>query len=258
VSVTTRFVELVGRAEPDIPLGEAALWIAAHDHPVDVGAELRALDELAAGVPEDRAAPEAVARYLFGDLGFAGNSVDYGDPRNSFLDEVRRRRLGLPITLCVLMMEVARRRGIPLAGVGMPGHFLVRGGPDEFFDPFHGGARLDEAGCRARFAATRAGLPFLPEYLDPVGPRAILGRMLANLVHTYVSRSPKDAVWVLRLRLAVPGLSAPERREAAALLGSLGRFDEAAAALETIGRTLDDTEGAAMRNQARRLRSRGN
>ena len=85
----------------------------------------------------------ALASVLFVDWGFAGNTTDYGDPRNSFLPDVIERRLGLPITLSVLMIEVGRRIGVGLHGVGMPGHFLVGvdGDPDAFIDPFHAGAR---------------------------------------------------------------------------------------------------------------------
>jgi len=255
VNATERFTELVTGPEERLPLDEAALLVAAHDHPVDVNGELERLDALARDAPGDTG---ALARHLFVERGFAGNSVDYSDPRNSFLDEVMRRRLGLPITLSVLMIEVGRRRGLALAGVGMPGHFLVRGAPGEFFDPFHGGEPLDEAGCRARFAATQGAAEFEPEYLEPVGANAILARMLANLVRTYVERSPADAVWALRLRLLVPGVSPGERRQAARLLATLGRFEEAAAALETLAPLLPDADEADARRDARRLRARSN
>jgi hypothetical protein len=93
--------------------------------------------------------------------------------------------------------------------------------------------------------------PFHPTFLDPVGTHAILGRMLANLVHTFVARSPVSAVWALRLRLLVPGISSDERREAAELLGTLGQFEEAAAALDAIAGHLDgDAAGQAERDAA--------
>lgn len=210
---TARFTELVQGPESGLPLDEAAFLIAAHDHPVDVAAGLAALDELAATLPDGDAA--ALARDLFAPGsrgGFAGNADDYGDPRNSYLDEVLRRRLGIPITLSVLMVEVGRRHGIPLVGVGMPGHFLV-GCDDGFVDPFHGGALLDAAGARRLFDRTHPGAPFADHYLDPVGPRAVLSRMLANLVATFMSRDPMRAVWALQLRLGIPGLPGPERRQ---------------------------------------------
>lgn len=207
---SARFAALVARAEPEITLDEPALLIAAHHHALDVDAQLRALDGIAASAGSAGDDPVSLARLLFTEAGFTGNTVDYGDPRNSFLDEVIRRRLGLPITLSVLLIEVARRRGIELAGVGMPGHFLVatdRG----YLDPFHGGTLLDAQGARRRFEELRPGAPFSDHYLDPVGPRAVLARMLANLVGTFLQRAPLHAVWALRLRLAITGLAPSER-----------------------------------------------
>lgn len=251
---TERFVALVQRDDEDIPLDQAALLIAAHDHDLDVTAQLARLDDLSARAP---ASPDALANYLFVERGFIGNGVDYGDPRNSYLDEVLDRRLGLPITLSVLMIEVGRRRGMELHGVGMPGHFLVRAG-NQFFDPFHGGLRLDEDGCRERYEEIAGRAPFLPSFLDPVGVGAILARMLANLVRTFVERAPASAVWALRLRLAMPGISADERREAAGLLGTLGQFEEAAEALTTIAGQLDGADADRAERDAAAYRARAN
>jgi regulator of sirC expression with transglutaminase-like and TPR domain len=233
---TERFTEVVQRAERDVPLDEAALLIAAHHHEVDVPVQLARFDDLAIHAPP---APDALATYLFVERGFAGNSVDYADPRNSLLDDVLDRRLGIPITLSVLMMEIGKRVGCSLDGIGMPGHFLVGAGNGTFFDPFHGGERLDEDGCRERFTLTQGDAPFLPRYLAPVGSHAILSRMLANLVRSFVTRDPAAAVWALRLRLRIPDVSAAERREAAALLGTLGQFEEAAEVLAAVAEELD-------------------
>ena len=252
---TEQFTRLVRRPDRSIPLDEAALLIAAHDHDVDIPSTLASLDDLAREAPDE---PDALAEYLFTDGRFTGNEVDYADPRNSFLDEVLRRHLGIPITLSVLMIEVSRRRGRPLEGIGMPGHFLVGAGPDQFIDPFHGGATLDAAACRELFEQLRSGAPWTDAYLAPVGRRAILVRMLANLVHTLVERSPADAVWALRLRLAVPGVAAGERRDAAALLGTLGRFEEAATVLDDLATELDEPSAARARQDAARLRARAN
>ncbi|MEX2254318.1 MAG: transglutaminase-like domain-containing protein [Acidimicrobiia bacterium] len=252
---TVRFTELVQRPDSDIPLDEAMFVIAAHDHDVDVSAQRARLDALAADVPAE---PDALARHLFVARGYLGNEGDYTDPRNSYLDVVLDRRLGIPITLSVLMIEVARRRDVPLFGVGMPGHFLV-GGPDgAFFDPFHGGAPLDAGGARRLFAAMRGDAPFFDEYLDPVPTRSILARVLANLLHAFVDRDPTSAVWVARLRLRIPGLAASERREVAALLGSLGHFAEAAAELEAIAPDLDDDSASRVARDAAALRARAN
>ena len=134
MDVTARFAELVSGPEESLALDEAALLVAAHVHPVDLDARLASIDALAAAAPAGDAV--ALARHLFVDLGFRGNSEDYTDPRNSYLDVVLDRRRGIPITLSILMLEVARRRGIALHGVGMPGHFLVGTG-DLWLDPFH-------------------------------------------------------------------------------------------------------------------------
>ncbi len=254
MDVTERFAELVQHDDADVPLDEAALLIAAHDHEVDITEQLARLDDLAMHAP---ASPDALATFLFVERAFMGNAVDYGDPSNSYLDRVLDRRLGLPITLSVLMMEVGRRRGLDLRGVGMPGHFLVRTG-SQFFDPFYGGERLDEDGCRERFAAVQGAAPFLPSFLEPVGSRAIVSRMLANLVRTFIAREPPSAVWALRLRLVVPGISPEDRREAAGLLGTLGQFEEAAAALTTIAEQLDGTDADRAERDAAAYRARAN
>ncbi|MSO78306.1 MAG: hypothetical protein EXQ79_01715 [Acidimicrobiia bacterium] len=252
---TERFTELVQRNERDVPLDEVALLIAAHHHRVDVPKQLARFDDLASNAP---AAPDALATYLFVERGFAGNSVDYSDPHNSFLDDVLDRRLGLPITLSVLMLEVGRRLGLTLDGVGMPGHFLVRADAGVFFDPFHGGERLDEDGCRERFSATQGDAPFLPAFLLPVGSHAILSRMLANLVRSFATRDPSNAVWTVRLRLRVPGVSRAERSEAAALLGTLGQFEEAAEALSAIADEFDGPAATRLAQDAAAYRARAN
>ena len=243
--------------QPDerVPLDEAALLIAAHDHDVDVHAGLRTLDELATGAPADAG---ALVDHVVGDLGFTGNDVDYGDPRNSYLDEVLRRRLGLPITLGVLVIELGRRTGTAFAGVGMPGHFLVRTDERTFYDPFHGGTRLDADGCRVLLERVLPGVPFDPGFLAPIGAHAILARMLANLVNTLVRREPASAVWALRLRLRVPGVTVSERRDAAALLGTLGAFDEAAGELDGLTDELDREGAERAERDAAALRARAN
>ncbi len=147
MDVTERFTELMARPEPEIALDEAALLVAAHAHPeLDVDARLAQLDALATRVAGFSAGE--LSTLLFVSEGFRGNDSDYGDPSNSFLDDVLDRRLGIPISLSVVMLEVGRRCGLQLHGVGMPGHFLVGGGAGEWFDPFHDGARLDLAGAR--------------------------------------------------------------------------------------------------------------
>jgi regulator of sirC expression with transglutaminase-like and TPR domain len=260
---TERFTALLALPARDVPLDLAALLIAAHDHPLDVEAELGRLDRVAHDVATTGATDAAsIAEALFGGdaVGgaFVGNRDDYGDPRNSYLDEVLDRRLGIPITLSLVMLEVGRRLGVALEGVGMPGHFLVGAGPGVYVDPFHGGLPLDVDGCRVLFEQLRPGVPFDVRYLEPVDAHAIITRMLANLVNTLVTRAPTDAAWAVRLRSAVPGVSAAERRDGAALLGSLGFFAEAADALEAVAPALDEQAAARAARDAMALRARSN
>lgn len=255
---TARFAELVQGDEEALALDEAALLIAAHAHPgLDVAAELAKLDALAAGIREPTL--DRWRQHLFIDLGFSGNVHRYYDPANSYLDDVIRRRKGLPITLSVLGMEVGRRIGLRFEGVGMPGHFILRHGPDVYVDPFDGGRLLDRAGCVDRFRGlhgTRA--PFLAAYLETVGPVAILSRMLNNLKSVYAGRGDVAALtWVFDLRLALPGASAQERRDRARVLGAGGRFLEAAGELEELVDALPD-EDEALRSEAVAFRSRLN
>jgi regulator of sirC expression with transglutaminase-like and TPR domain len=191
-----RFAEVVAVGN-DIDLGEAALLIGAEeDPPVDIAGELARLDALAAGVtprlhgfrhPRDRL--ELVLAYLVRELGFRGNDADYYDPRNSYLHAVLRRRVGLPITLTVLLMEVGRRVGLRIAGVGLPAHFLAIAQDlgDTYVDMFHGGRVFGEAECRQLLRQkTDGAVTFDPGMLQPITSRQILLRMLHNLkgVHT--------------------------------------------------------------------------
>jgi regulator of sirC expression with transglutaminase-like and TPR domain len=255
MDVTARFAELVTGPEESLALDEATLLVAAHAHEVDIDARLSGLDELAASAPAGDAA--VLAHHLFVDLGFRGNVADYADPRNSYLDAVLDRRLGLPITLSIVMLEVARRRGLALHGVGMPGHFLVGTG-ERWLDPFHAGAVLDDAGCVAQFSRASPGVPFRREFLAPVGPRAIVQRVLANLHATLVSRDPASVAWVVRLRLLVPGLAPAERVSLATALGELGRFAEAARELDRAATDLPAPASSRATAAAARFRSRAN
>ena len=194
-----RFASLVQRQDHEIPLDVAALLIAVHADPAaDVDAAVAELDAIAATCPGARL--EDLRRHLFGTEGFRGDDEDYYDPANSLLHRVLERRRGIPITLSVVTMEVGRRIGLAIDGIGMPGHFLVRH-EDTLFDPFDRGAVLD---------ATR----FDAEVLEPVGPIAIIARMLANLKQIYVTNGDATGLeWVLRLRTAIPGIPDEERHQ---------------------------------------------
>ena len=248
---TDRFSELVALGDR-MALDEACLLVAAHAHPVDVDAELARLDALAADVRGDDA--ESIAHDLCHRLGFAGDRATYHDPRNSLLPDVVDRRLGIPISLATLAMEIGRRKGVPVEGIGMPGHFLVRDArvDDVYIDLFDAGRRLDRAGCQAVFAGLHPKAPWSDDFLAPVGPVAVVSRVLNNLANAYRRGGDKaDLVWTLALRLALPGVTARERRELAVLLGAVGRFVEGAEVLEATG-------DAADHQAARRLRARLN
>jgi regulator of sirC expression with transglutaminase-like and TPR domain len=138
---------------------------------------------------------DAVNRYVFGELGFTGNREQYDDPRNSCLNEVMDRKKGIPITMALIYIEVARRAGLRAEGVNFPGHFLVRVMPDHhkgdphaglIVDPFHGGAILDEADCRQLLSRAGEGSAFEPSLLARATRRQVLIRMLNNLKRLYV------------------------------------------------------------------------
>jgi regulator of sirC expression with transglutaminase-like and TPR domain len=261
VEATERFAELVSRPASEIPLDQASLWLAAHARPdLDVAAELAHLDDLAAHCGASTL--DGLTGYLFVDLGYRGNARDYYDPRNSYLDQVRARRLGIPITLSILAIVVGRRLGLSLEGVGMPGHFLLRDQGDEsvFLDPFGGGGLLDRQGCQATFHALHGpDAPFHEAFLEPVSNRIVLARMLANLRSVFLSRGDRQSLlWVLHLRTLLPDSSAEDRADFAAGLASLGRFDAAANEYDVAADGLGGSLGAELHRNAVRLRARLN
>jgi regulator of sirC expression with transglutaminase-like and TPR domain len=174
------FAALVAGPPPELRLDRACALMAAAFTGVDRTEEVFAgLDELAALV--DDASLRGVLAAMRGRL--TGDREQYDDPRNSFIDSVLERGLGLPITLSVVAMEVGRRAGVPVVGIGLPGHFLVRdGGHDVYGDPFHDGAVHDRSGLVAAWHRLVGDqTPFDELYLLPVSERTLLIRMLNNL-----------------------------------------------------------------------------
>jgi regulator of sirC expression with transglutaminase-like and TPR domain len=189
-------------------LARGALEIARIAYPdLDPTPPLRTLDGFADAIRPRLGTPrrphEAVAEvaaFLFRECGFRGNTTDYYDPRNSFLNDVLERRTGIPISLSVLLMEVSARVGLTVEGVGFPGHFLVRVGGNEgplFLDPFFAGRIIgrDELLERLRAYYDAGGgsvgadpQRVLPQLLQTTGPVGILARMLANLLRIYLDR----------------------------------------------------------------------
>lgn len=254
-----RFTALVRAPEP--PLDRAAIALAAGADPGQDPAEsLAELDRLSTGV----GSAEDLVRRLFVEEGFAGNARDYHDPRNSLLPEVLRRRTGIPISLAVVTLEVGRRSGVPLEGVGMPGHFLVRlRGTHRFLDVFGGGRELDARGCEELFRATSGAGPevaFGPHLLAPISTRGLLTRMLENLRVVYrTRRRPADLEWVLRMRLALPGAGAGDLVELASSLGEQGRWLDGARLLESRADAgIPVPEAERLRVAAKSLRARLN
>jgi regulator of sirC expression with transglutaminase-like and TPR domain len=261
VEATERFAELVAGPSGELPLDTVSLLIAQHARPdLDVDRELGLLDDLASSCPTPTL--DGLVTHLFHDLGFAGNAADYYDPRNSYLDQVVARRLGIPITLSVLAIVVGRRLGVPLAGVGMPGHFLLRDrvDPAVFVDPFGGGSLLDREACAAIFRSLHGpDATFDERFLDPVPPQLVVARMLANLRSVFISRGDRSSMlWVLRLRTLLPGASPEDRADLAGCLAATGRFGEAAREYDHAALGLGGSLGEELSRNAARLRARLN
>ena len=197
-SLRERFGDLVSQPDDKVDLALASLLIAGLEYPaLEIPRYLARLEQLGGEARErtraesdgSDAALDALNRLLFEELGFHGNSEDYYDPRNSYLNDVLDRRTGIPITLSTLYMEVARRAGLEVAGVGLPGHFIVKvslPGAEVLLDPYHGGARLSAADCQRRLDRIFEGRVRLrPELLAPCTRKEILARMLRNLKGIY-------------------------------------------------------------------------
>jgi regulator of sirC expression with transglutaminase-like and TPR domain len=215
VEASGSFAELVLQQNARLDIGTAL--IAAQAHPgLDIGGVVTTFDELAAACPSSDL--DGLCSYLFDDCGFVGNTVDYYDPENSFIDTVLLRRTGIPITLSVVLIEVGRRIGLDLVGVGLPGHFVVRDAHDttRLIDPFNGGRRLDEAGCEAMLSQLQGRQVTLhPSWLAAVDHRAILWRVLTNLKGSYAQRNTLfELTWVLSLRCQFPDAPESEFEEA--------------------------------------------
>jgi hypothetical protein len=218
---------------PTIDLGRAAWVLAGHrsslvNDPEDVDHGLADLDALATRRP---ATLEGWRRLLFVDLALSGNGIEYHDVRNSFLPDVLTRRVGIPISLAVLGMEVGRRMGLDLDGIGMPGHFLLAyrtSDATRYLDPFNGGAEVTDHELVERFRSMfGVDQQFHPSYLAPSSPTQILIRMLANLKQNYArSRDLQGLRDVLRLRSCLPGTPTLEVRELIRLHHAFGNIDE--------------------------------
>jgi regulator of sirC expression with transglutaminase-like and TPR domain len=229
-----RFSALIARDESEIDLARACLQVAEDAYPgLDVDGYLGEIERFA-GRLGARLAPTATVEdrvialneFLFADLGFRGNTENYYDPRNSYLNEVIDRRRGIPLTLSVLYMEIGRRIELRLQGVSFPGHFLVRlpmRGGTLVLDPFAGGAPQSGEELRERLkrviprdATEGLAVSQLPleQFLEPATNRQILARLLRNLKGVYLEKNrPERLLQVLNRMIIVAPEAAAERRD---------------------------------------------
>jgi len=218
-----------------IDLIRAALFIARTEYPnLDIEVYAARMEQLARRVaalvphPDPQPALAALNRVLFEELNLRGNREDYYDPRNSFLNDVLDRGLGIPITLAIVYMEVAKRVGFSLAGVGMPGHFLLKhyghDGQEMLIDCFNRGDVLTRQDCQSRLDEIYSGeMTLRPEFLHPISRRQILTRMLNNLKTVYLStRNFRKALPIADLILVIYPQSAEDVKQRALLRYSMG------------------------------------
>lgn len=247
-----RFARLVAHPESEIDLGAAALVAAAHGRaPVDESACLARLDahaelvrlRLDAGDPPLVAA-ERLHDVLYRELGYrAPTAAEFAEPANSLLDRVLDRRIGLPISLAVVEIETARRIGLVLRGIGLPGHFIVGGPDDALFDPADRGRALTPDDCQALIRRSIGeGVLLNAGMLRPTGTRQILARILRNLRTAHLARRDwPAAVDAIDLLLVLEPTDPEHGRDRGLLLGRMGRFGEAISALR---RYLDERPDA--------------
>lgn len=222
-----------------VDLAELNLHLAADEYPdLDIASYLNTLDELAAEVRPrlhgdlERRTSE-FCEFLFDECGYAGNTEDYYDPRNSYLNEVFDRRLGLPISLSILAMSVGERCGLTVVGVGLPGHFIAKSvndaGDEVLFDPFHGGQLLDYDGVEQLISAV-TGHPFHAheDSLAATPPGMIAQRMLNNLKATLLKSGhfARAARVISRLTQLVPS-DPTQRRDLGVSLVHAGECGQA-------------------------------
>ena len=250
VSKTSFSEELLRVAhDPNTDLAEAALVLAKFEYPnLDAAPYLTQLDVMGKKVMEKLALANSpstpVSRikilneFLFTDQKFRGSVTGYDDPRNSFLNDVMDRRIGIPITLAVIYIEVARRTGIEIEGINFPGRFLMRHrhGPEEFIlDPFERGAILSESDCEELLRSHTSGTVHLDRsLLAPATRPQVLIRMLTNLKRVYLYlRSFPQARWATDLLLTLDPSGLVELRDRGLLAYHLNDFASALSDLET-------------------------
>lgn len=250
--VAPDFERIVTGADAEINLAEAALLIARGEYPaLDVDYYLGCMDEMAAAItrqlPEPGSTPQVLGQinhYLFSEQGYSGNLHNFLDPRNSYLNDVIERRLGIPISLSLLYMEIGNRLGLPIEGISFPGHFLVKLTTAEtgtiVLDPFAGGVSLDESDLRRRLQhvlRNSGGLPSLDlqSWLNAATNKAILIRILRNLKSIYSSSADRPRLLrILNYILAIDPDTARELENRAELYEQMQCYQAAAEDFERL------------------------
>lgn len=234
------------KAESELDLGRAALLMAKCQYPkLDVEVYIAQFDEIAqiisSRLSNSSKNPLLIIKnineYFFQELAFQGNKENYYDPRNSFLNEVLVRRLGIPISLSVIYMEVAKRLGLKIDGVGLPGHFLVKCKADDqeiILDPFHQGKELSQTDCQVLLTNIYgSGIELKPSFFRSVSKKEILIRMLNNLKNIYISgNDPARALITLETLLILTPQALNEIKERGFVNYSLRKFSQAIKDLE--------------------------
>jgi regulator of sirC expression with transglutaminase-like and TPR domain len=220
MSIREEFAELVSRSD-DVAL-DRAFGLVAQAVLGEGQDTTHALDDLAArfsGIDEGQ-----LMEALFGSKLLQGDHVTYDEPTNSYLHAVLRRGYGIPLSLCVVAIEVGRRVGVNLLPIGMPGHVLVASATDRerLFDPFHGGTALDPRGARELYHRVTGLDVWSPQYLTAVSNRVVVMRLLTNLKSSYRRRHQIGALRVVMgLRSCFPELNLHEKTEFARLMRTL-------------------------------------
>ncbi|MFP4133156.1 MAG: SirB1 family protein [Halothece sp.] len=253
------FAQEVSLADQDIDLAKAALYMAQEETPsLNIETYLEQLDEWAQQVqgllPQERyplRVIQGINQVLYDDLGFVGNEENYYDPRNSFLNEVMERRTGIPITLALVYLEVARRVEFPMVGIGMPGHFLIRPEFKDagiFVDAFHKGEVLFPEDCEQRLQEIFAQPVTLEDhFLEAVSKKEFLARMLTNLKLIYINQQDLERALAVieRLLLVFPD-AIIEQRDRGLLHYQMGDTQSAIADLKTYVAHYPDASDSSM------------
>ncbi|ABG49958.1 conserved hypothetical protein [Trichodesmium erythraeum IMS101] len=240
------FYSEVNKSDEKIDLAKAALYLALEDDKeFEPNKYLDALNTMANEVQETLPATlyplqiiKSINNYLYNDLGFSGNTIDYYDLRNSCLNQVIERRTGIPITLSLVYLEIAKRINFPMVGIGMPGHFLIRPNFEEagiYVDAFNKGEILFPQDCQEKLAKIYGQpLKLQPQFLATVSNKQFLARMLTNIKGIYWSQNErlKAIAAIDRILLLFPN-AVMEKRDRGVLYYQLDIWAKAREDLES-------------------------